>query len=36
VAVDFNVPVGPDVPGNAVATLIDSRHPVTDVRLESV
>ena len=36
VAVDFNVPVGPDTPGNAVATLIDSRHPVTDVRMESV
>jgi NADH-quinone oxidoreductase subunit G len=36
VAVDFNVPVGPDVPGNAVATLIDSRNPVTEVRLESV
>jgi NADH-quinone oxidoreductase subunit G len=36
VAVDFNVPVGRDTPGNAVATLIDSRHPVTDVRLESV
>jgi hypothetical protein len=24
------------VPGNAVATLIDSRNPVTDVRMESV
>jgi NADH-quinone oxidoreductase subunit G len=36
VAVDFNVPLGPDTPGNAVATLIDSRHPVTDVRMESV
>jgi NADH-quinone oxidoreductase subunit G len=36
VAVDFNVPVGPEAPGNAVATLIDSRSPVTDVRLESV
>ena len=36
VAVDFNVPVGPGAPGNAVATLIDSRNPVTDVRLESV
>jgi NADH-quinone oxidoreductase subunit G len=36
VAVDFNVPVGPDTPGNAVATLIDSRQPVTDVRMESV
>jgi hypothetical protein len=36
VAVDFNVPVGPGVPGNAVATLIDSRNPVTEVRLESV
>jgi NADH-quinone oxidoreductase subunit G len=36
VAIDFNVPVGPDVPGNAVATLIDSRNPVTDVRMESV
>ena len=36
VAVDFNVPVGPGTPGNAVATLIDSRNPVTDVRLESV
>jgi NADH-quinone oxidoreductase subunit G len=36
VAVDFNVPVGPDTSGNAVATLIDSRNPVTDVRLESV
>ena len=36
VAIDFNVPVGPGTPGNAVATLIDSRNPVTDVRLESV
>jgi len=36
VAIDFNVPLGPDSPGNAVATLIDSREPVTDVRLESV
>jgi len=36
VAIDFNVPGGESVPGNAVATLIDSRHLVTDVRLESV
>jgi predicted molibdopterin-dependent oxidoreductase YjgC len=36
VAVDFNVPVGPEAPGNAVASLIDSRQNVTDVRLESV
>jgi hypothetical protein len=36
VSVDFNVPAGPDDPGNAVATLIDTRQPVTDVRLESV
>ena len=36
VAVDFNVPDGSSVPGNAVATLIDSRHVVTEVRLESV
>ncbi len=36
VAVDFNVPVGPGTPGNAVSTLIDSRNPVTEVRLESV
>jgi predicted molibdopterin-dependent oxidoreductase YjgC len=36
VAIDFNVPTGPEAPGNAVATLIDSRQPVTDVRLESV
>jgi anaerobic selenocysteine-containing dehydrogenase len=36
VAIDFNVPLGSGTPGNAVATLIDSRHPVTDVRLESV
>ena len=36
VAVDYNVPGGESAPGNAVATLIDSREPVTDVRLESV
>jgi len=36
VAVDFNVPHGPDGPANAVATLIDCRQPVTDVRMESV
>jgi anaerobic selenocysteine-containing dehydrogenase len=36
VAVDFNVPSGPDSPANAVSSIIDSRHPVTDVRLESV
>ena len=36
VAVDFNVPVGPGTPGNAVATLIDSRNAVTEVRMESV
>jgi predicted molibdopterin-dependent oxidoreductase YjgC len=36
VAIDFNVPGGESAPGNAVATLIDSRQPVTDVRLESV
>ncbi len=36
VAVDFNVPDGESAPGNAVAMLIDSRQPVTDVRLESV
>jgi NADH-quinone oxidoreductase subunit G len=36
VAVDFNVPVGPGKPGNAVATLIDSRNAVTEVRMESV
>ncbi len=36
VAVDFNVPHGTGTPGNAVATLIDSRNTVTDVRLESV
>jgi NADH-quinone oxidoreductase subunit G len=36
VAIDFNVPGGESAPGNAVATLIDSRHLVTDVRLESV
>src|SRR6202042_3863436 len=31
VAIDFNVPGGESLPGNAVATLIDSRRPVTDV-----
>ncbi len=36
VAVDFNVPDGEATPGNAVATIIDSRQPVTDVRMESV
>jgi NADH-quinone oxidoreductase subunit G len=36
VAVDFNVPAGSPASGNAAATLIDSRTPVTDVRLESV
>jgi predicted molibdopterin-dependent oxidoreductase YjgC len=36
VSIDFNVPGGESAPGNAVATLIDSRRPVTDVRLESV
>jgi NADH-quinone oxidoreductase subunit G len=36
VALAFNVPDGPEAPGNAVATLIDSRNMVTDVRLESV
>ena len=36
VAIDFNVPGGESVPGNAVSTLIDSRRPVTDVRMESV
>jgi NADH-quinone oxidoreductase subunit G len=36
VDIDFNVPGGESVPGNAVATLIDSRRPVTDVRMESV
>jgi len=36
VAIDFNVPGGESAPGNAVATLIDSRLVVTDVRLESV
>jgi NADH-quinone oxidoreductase subunit G len=36
VAIDFNVPGGESAPGNAVATLIDSRQAVTDVRLESV
>jgi NADH-quinone oxidoreductase subunit G len=35
-AIDFNVPVGSDAPGNAAATLIDSSNPVTEVRLESV
>jgi NADH-quinone oxidoreductase subunit G len=36
VAIDFNVPSGGSAPPNAVATLIDSRQLVTDVRLESV
>ncbi len=36
VAIDFNVPGGETAPGNAAATLIDSRQLVTDVRLESV
>jgi NADH-quinone oxidoreductase subunit G len=36
VAIDFNVPLGSPAPANAVSTLIDSRQPVTDVRLESV
>jgi NADH-quinone oxidoreductase subunit G len=36
VAIDFNVPGGESAPGNAVATLIDSRQPVTDVRMESL
>jgi NADH-quinone oxidoreductase subunit G len=36
VSVDFNVPGGADLPGNAVATLIDSRNPVTEVRVESM
>ncbi len=36
VAIDFNVPGGESAPGNAAATLIDSRELVTDVRLESV
>jgi NADH-quinone oxidoreductase subunit G len=36
VAIDFNVPGGATAPRNAVATLIDSRSPVTDVRLESL
>jgi anaerobic selenocysteine-containing dehydrogenase len=36
VAIDFNVPGGQSAPGNAAATLIDSRQPVTDVRMESV
>jgi anaerobic selenocysteine-containing dehydrogenase len=35
VAIDFNVPSA-ESPGNAAATLIDSRQLVTDVRLESV
>jgi predicted molibdopterin-dependent oxidoreductase YjgC len=36
VAVDFNVPSGPDMPANAVSALIDSRNPVTEVRMESM
>ena len=36
VAIDFNVPGGESAPPNAVATLIDSRQLVTDVRMESV
>ena len=36
VAIDFNVPGGESAPGNAAATLIDTRQLVTDVRLESV
>jgi NADH-quinone oxidoreductase subunit G len=36
VAIDFNVPGGQSASPNAVATLIDSRQLVTDVRLESV
>jgi NADH-quinone oxidoreductase subunit G len=36
VSIDFNVPAGRHLPGNAVATLIDSRTTVTDVRLESM
>jgi NADH-quinone oxidoreductase subunit G len=36
VAIDYNVPGGESAPGNAAATLIDSRQLVTDVRLESV
>ncbi len=36
VAIDYNVPGGESAPGNAAATLIDSRQPVTDVRVESV
>jgi NADH-quinone oxidoreductase subunit G len=36
VAIEFNVPVGPEKPGNAAATLIDSRNPVTEVRMESL
>jgi NADH-quinone oxidoreductase subunit G len=35
VAIDFNVPSA-ESPGNAAATLIDSRQLVTDVRMESV
>jgi NADH-quinone oxidoreductase subunit G len=35
VAIDFNVPSA-ESPGNAVATLVDSRQVVTDVRMESV
>jgi NADH-quinone oxidoreductase subunit G len=36
VAIDFNVPGGASAVPNAVATIIDSRQLVTDVRLESV
>jgi NADH-quinone oxidoreductase subunit G len=37
VAIDFNVPAeDQQAAANAVATVIDSRQPVTDVRLESV
>ncbi len=36
VAIDFNVPYGESAPGNAAATLIDSRQLVTDVRMESM
>ena len=36
VAVDFNVPDGSDTPANAASVLIDSRTPVTDVRMESL
>jgi predicted molibdopterin-dependent oxidoreductase YjgC len=36
VALDFNLPIGPDSVANAASTLIDSRQPVTDVRMESV